>query len=56
MRDPIKVPGDVQKVRIEPYIPVKLSLRWLECLVDDGRPQCSIIDVLQWSRRSCLTC
>ena len=26
MRDPIKVPGDVQKVRIEPYILIKLSV------------------------------
>ena len=25
MRDPIKVPGDVQKVRIEPYLPVNLT-------------------------------
>ena len=24
MRDPIKVPGDVQKVRVKPYILVKL--------------------------------
>jgi hypothetical protein len=25
MRDPIKLPGDVQKVRIEPYVLVRLS-------------------------------
>ena len=29
MRDPIKVPGDVQKVRIEPYTLVKLSFEGL---------------------------
>ena len=36
MRDPIKVPGDVQKVRISS---LGCPFLWLEYLVDDGCPE-----------------